>query len=255
VIDIHIHLLHGLDDGPENLDESLELARACVAAGTTMAVATPHIRDDYPFPLEAIDVRVRELRRALAEDNIPLVVLPGGEVALDKSSDLTDAELVTVALARGPYILVESPYGEATDFLETALYELQLRGFHPVLAHPERSPSFQAERERLAVLVERGVLASITAASMTGRFGRTVRAAAREMLAADLVHNVASDAHSARDRGPGMMEGFEALDIDLPGLRGSAAWYTQEVPDALLSRQRIPERHGVKRKRRWRRHP
>jgi protein-tyrosine phosphatase len=197
LIDIHCHILPGLDDGPDDIEGSLALARTAVAGGTTTIVATPHIRDDYPFPIDVIDERLRELRAALAEEGIALEVLPGGEVSIDKSVDLSDEELSQVTLGRGPYVLVESPYGEATDFLERSLYDLQVRGFRPVLAHPERSPSFQDSPDRLATLVGRGVLTSITAGSMAGQFGRTVRGVSRTMLARALVHDVASDAHSA----------------------------------------------------------
>jgi protein-tyrosine phosphatase len=239
VIDIHIHILHGLDDGPPDLAASLAMARACVAGGTTMAVATPHIRDDYRFPLERIDERARELRQVLREEGIPLEVLTGGEVSLAKADDMTDDQLRHVSLARGAYLLVESPYSVATDFLENSLFDLQVRGFRPVLAHPERSPSLQDDPERMAALVDRGILTSITAASMEGRFGEMPRRAAVEMLDRGLVHDVASDAHDTRRRPPTLLGGFATLDEELPGLRSLAPWFTEEVPRAMLMREDI----------------
>jgi protein-tyrosine phosphatase len=105
-------------------------------------------------------------------------------------------------------------------------------------------------------LVERGVLASINAASMEGRFGRTVRAAALEMLDAGLIHNVASDAHNTDRRAPGLRQGFAALDLDLAGLQAAAGWFTLDVPRALLMGDELPRRPAIaprRRRARWRR--
>jgi protein-tyrosine phosphatase len=244
-----------LDDGPADIEGSVALARAAVAAGTCTIVATPHIRDDYPFPLEARDARLADVRRALGDAGVPLAVVAGGELSLSRAADLTDDELARVCLGAGSYLLVESPYSLVGEFLENAIFELQLRGFRPVLAHPERSPSFHGDLKRLAALVDRGVLVSITAGSMSGQFGRTVRRATAEMLAADLVHNVASDAHGAYGRGPGLLSAFDAADDDLRGIAAQARWYTGDVPAAMLAGEQLPPRPGrVGRRRglRWR---
>lgn len=247
MIDIHTHILHGLDDGPPQLTGSLDFARAAVAAGTTTIVATPHIRDDYPFGLDARDERLADLRAALAEHEIPLELVSGGEVSLAKSLDMETDDLRRVSLGGGPYLLVESPYGPATDLLEQTLFNLQTRGFRPVLAHPERSPSFQTDLDRLATLVERGILTSITADSMTGRFGRTVRRAAIEMLGRGLVHDVASDAHDTERRPPELDPGFEALDGVVPGIRANADYYVEEAPAAMLAGATVPDPPAIRR--------
>jgi protein-tyrosine phosphatase len=250
MIDIHTHILHGLDDGPAQLGGSLDFARAAVAAGTTTIVATPHIRDDYPFDLDTRDEHMEHLRAALAEHEIPLELVSGGEVSLAKSLDMSTEDLHRVALGGGPYLLVESPYGPATDLLEQTLFNLQARGFRPVLAHPERSPSFQTDVDRLATLVERGMFTSITAASVAGRFGRTVRRATVEMLSAGLVHDIASDAHDTSRRPPDLRPGVESLDA--AGLRGndSADWFTRDVPGAMLAGEPLPPAPQRRRQRR-----
>src|SRR3954470_22717437 len=132
MIDIHTHILHGLDDGPAQLGGSLDFARAAVAAGTTTIVAPPHIRDDYPFELDEREARMSELRAALLENQIPLELVGGGEVSLAKSLDMSSEDLGRVAVGGGPCLLVESPYGPATDLLEQTLFNLQTRGFRPV---------------------------------------------------------------------------------------------------------------------------
>jgi protein-tyrosine phosphatase len=139
-------------------------------------------------------------------------------------------------------MLVESPYQQATDTLEDTLFNLQLRGFKPILAHPERSPSFMSSPDRLAKLVERGMLCSVTSASMAGRFGRTVQRFTRTLFERGLVHDVASDAHDIRRRAPGLTAGFRLLDRDVPGLLGQIEWFTEAAPAAILAGQALPER-------------
>jgi protein-tyrosine phosphatase len=240
VIDLHSHILHRLDDGPESLEGSLEFARAAVDAGTEIIVATPHIRDDYPFPLDAIEERRAELTEALTEEGIELTVVAGGEVSLAKSADLSQADLESVAIGDGPYVLVESPYSAATDFLEYALHGVLGRGLTPILAHPERSPSLQKDMDRIAEIVDAGVLCSITAGSMSGAFGRSARRAAIDMLAAGLVHNIASDAHAAVGRPPAVLPSFDDAEEDLPGIRRQAFWLTSVVPAAVVAGAGLP---------------
>jgi protein-tyrosine phosphatase len=242
LIDLHTHILPGLDDGPEDIDSSVALARLAAADGTRTVVATPHVREDYPFPLERIVERVEQVNDRLTRASVGVTVVQGAEVALSMLGVLNDETLATICLGSSSSILVESPYQEATDLLEQALFELQLRGFRPVLAHPERSPAFMRNPDRLEVLVERGVLCSVTSASMAGRFGRTVQRLSRVLFERDLVHDVASDAHDLRRRAPGLTAGFRLLDRDLPGLLDHMDWYTRAVPEAILSGAALPPR-------------
>jgi protein-tyrosine phosphatase len=242
VIDIHTHVLPGLDDGPETAEESLELVRAAADAGTRVMVATPHVRSDYDFPLEEIGRRTEALNRSLGELDVPLRVVPGGEVSVARVAELDDAQLASVCLGDGPYILVESPYTSISGLLETTLFGLQARGFRPVLAHPERSPSFQEEPQRLVNLVRRGALCSITSASISGAFGRDVRRYTLDLFRGGLVHNVASDTHSVRRRPPDMGPGLRELRSALPRVATQLSWLTDEAPGAMLSGGGIPVR-------------
>jgi protein-tyrosine phosphatase len=252
VIDLHCHILPGLDDGPPDLDRSVALARLAAADGTRTIVATPHVREDYPFAVEEIAKRTDQVNQRLAADGVPLTVRAGAEVAISLLSELDEATLGRVCLGDGNAMLVESPYQQATDTLEDALFSLQLRGFKPVLAHPERSPSFMSSPDRLEKLVERGVLCSVTSASMAGRFGRTVQRATRTLFERGLVHDVASDAHDLRRRAPGLTAGFRLLDHDLPGLLGQIEWFTESAPAAILAGEALPERPALEpAPRRW----
>jgi len=240
MIDLHSHILHGLDDGPPDLNSSVSLARAARSAGTGVLTATPHIRDDHPFPLEAISERTDELRAALARESVHLGLETGGELAITKAPDLDDDSLRSLCLGGGPYLLVESPYTHAPELLEKVLFELQARGFRPVLAHPERSPSFLSDFVRLARIVERGVLCSVTALSMSGAFGQAVRAFTARLFAEGMVHNVASDTHDEHYRPPGLGHGFARLEGELQGLAEQRDWYTRAVPAAILQGHELP---------------
>jgi protein-tyrosine phosphatase len=240
LIDLHCHLLPGLDDGPATIEESLALARAAQEAGIEAIVATPHIREDYPFDPAEIAIRAREVEQALGEAGIALRVVQGAEVAITRVPDLDQATLGGLCLGDGPYMLVESPYTYATTILEETVFDLQVQGFRPVLAHPERAPSFQQDPDRLVGLVERGVLCSVTAASMMGTFGQTVRRFTALIFAKQLVHNVASDAHDPVRRPVDLRSGIESLDRELPGLAKQAAWLTELVPEAITAGREIP---------------
>jgi protein-tyrosine phosphatase len=242
MIDIHSHILPGLDDGAPDVDASMAIARLAAADGTRTMVATPHVREDFPFPIEAISERTRVVNDRLASDRIDLRVAEGAEVAISRLSNLDDGSLTRLTLGSGTYMLVESPYQQATDTLEDALFNLQLRGLTPVLAHPERSPSFMTDPARLGRLVERGVMCSVTSASMTGKFGRTVQRFVRLLFERGLVHDVASDTHDVLRRSPGLTAGFRVLDRDLPGLAGQIDWYARDAPAAMLAGKPLPDR-------------
>jgi protein-tyrosine phosphatase len=224
--------------------ESLTLARAASEGGTRQVVATPHVREDHVFELERIAEGIDRLARTLSEEGVELELASGGELSIEKARELGDEELRTVALGEGSALLVESPYAYVPDVLEHTLFDLQVRGFRPVLAHPERSPSFTGNFERLEALVERGVLCSITAGSMAGAFGGTVKRFTARALAKGLVHDVASDAHDAFGRPPLLQPGFEALEAELPGLAEHRKWLTREAPAAILDGRELPPRPG-----------
>ena len=241
MIDIHCHILPGLDDGPANLDFSLSMARAAVDSGTQLMVATPHIRADFDVDPEEIEPRVDLFNDRLQRDRLPLRVLPGAEIGWASALELDDATLAKLSMGSGGRILLESPYGRKPVDLEGIIAGLADRGFEAVLAHPERCPLFQRDIGRLRKLVDGGTLCSITAGSMLGRFGQSVRAFTIEMLRDGLVHDVASDAHDHIHRPPNLVDGFEDVKGELPGIERCTAWYTVTSPVAILAGNPIPE--------------
>jgi protein-tyrosine phosphatase len=257
VIDLHCHILPGLDDGPVNYDFSVAMARKAEEAGINVVVATPHVRRDYPNGPAQIAHGVRRLNEELAAADVELRVLAGAEVALPMTAALDDSTLAELCLGSGRYLLVESPYRSSDIDLEGLIGDVQQRGFAAVLAHPERCPIFQRDPDRLRRLVNSGVLCSITAASLAGSFGSTVRQFSLELLYDGLVHDVASDAHDHLHRPPDLLTGFESAEADVPGIRGHANWFTVTAPVAIVTgRASLPPRHDPPPRppvKRWRR--
>lgn len=236
VIDLHCHVLPGIDDGPATLEGSLELARAAAAGGTTVMVATPHVSWNYPGNCAAlIEAKVAELNAALVAEQIGIEVLAGAELALTRAVDLPDEELAALRLGDGPWLLVECPLSPNAPGFEGVLRHLQGRGHRLVLAHPERSPSFHRRPELLDALVCEGMLTQVTAGALVGRFGRTVQAFADTMIRRGIAHDVASDAHSTDRRPPGMRSELEAS-----GFGPQARWLTLDVPAAICSGGLLP---------------
>jgi protein-tyrosine phosphatase len=253
VIDLHSHILPGLDDGAPDMAASLEFARAAVRAGTTRIAATPHIDSRYGIGPDERDAALTELRAALAAEDIPLDVIPGGEIALERYLDLDASQLDRLRLGDGPFLLLECPLAQAAGSFDTFLAALLGQGVRMLLAHPERCPDFQRKPEKLADLVRAGALAQVTAGSLAGRFGTTVQDAALQMLAEGLVHDICSDSHSDTRRGPDLGPGLEAAEQELPGAHALADWLSIDVPHAIITGGAIPPRPAVVLSRRRRR--
>jgi len=238
VIDLHCHVLPGIDDGPETMDGSLELARAASAQGTTVLVATPHVTYDHIHNTsERILAAVEEVNRALRKQRIDVMVLPGAEVALERAGELEDDELAALRLGGGPWLLVECPMFAGGMGVDGQLHALASRGNKIVLAHPERCPVFQNDLHLLERLVGAGMLGQVTASALTGQFGRTVERIARDMVDRDLIQIAASDAHNAGRRPPVIRDHLEDAGLD-----GRADWMGFDVPEAVLAGTSIPYR-------------
>jgi protein-tyrosine phosphatase len=247
VIDLHSHLLPGIDDGPDTLAGSLAIARAMVDDGVRRVAATPHVRDDWPTRPEEMEVGVEALRAELEDAGLALDVLPGGEIALEALDWLAPEERARFGLGGNPsLLLVEFPYWGWPLDLEAAVTRLVDEGVVPVIAHPERNEEVWYAPQRLAGAVRAGAVCQLTAASVDGRLGEAARDCSRRLLELGLAHLVASDAHTAAIRAAGM--GRAAGAIGDPEL---ARWLTEDVPGALLDGRPLPSRPEGRRKRRW----
>lgn len=234
VIDLHCHLLPAIDDGPLDMDETLAMARLQVEAGVRTVAVTPHVSADLPTEEAAIAVGLADVRAALAGAGIPLEVVGGAEIDVHQAERLSDEQLRALALGGGRWLLLEAPLRPNVP-IEPIARELLERGHGVVLAHPERSPVLQQDLVSLRRLVGAGVVMQVTASSFTGRFGRIVKRFAEELLEAGLIHTVASDAHDALRRPPGIAEPLAAA-----GIGDLAPLLAQEVPAAILADEPIP---------------
>lgn len=242
MIDLHCHVLPGLDDGPANMPEALAMAEAAVASGTTVLVATPHIDHTWRVRPQLIPQRAASLRDALGEEGIELEIRTGAEIALSRLADLSASELAGLRLGGGPYLLLECPLSPTAGDFDSLLLRIHERERCIVLAHPERCPLFQQEPGRLADLVEAGLLCSLTASSLHGAFGETVRRFSIELLGEGLIHDLSSDAHDHLRRPPGIGDALAIAARELPGVGGQAEWLTRLVPSAVLAGEPLPPR-------------
>ncbi len=241
MIDLHFHLLAGIDDGPATIAESLALARCAQERGVETIVATPHVSWRYDNDAATIARLVDQANAALAEAGSGVSVVGGAEIAMTRAVDLSAEELAPLTLGAGPWLLLECPFSASVVGLDTLAFELQEQGHRILLAHPERCPAFASDPELLEGLVRAGALTSITAGSLVGRFGATARRLAHELLEAELVHNVASDAHDLERRPPGTF-----AELERAGFGALADWLTEAVPAAILSgAESIPRRPRV----------
>ena len=237
MIDLHAHILPGLDDGPATLDEALAILRSAARDGVEVIAATPHVRDDYPTTADAMESGLAEVRRAADEAGIPIRVVGGGEIAVARLGALSEDELRRFALGGSRYVLVEPPYAGWPLDLAHRLFELQVRDLTPVIAHPERNPDVQDDPELLRPHVERGALVQVTAASIDGRLGRRTAAVARELVRSRLAHLLASDAHGFETRAVGLRRAATAVGDD-----GLSRWLVRDVPAAMLEGRELPPR-------------
>lgn len=248
-VDIHAHILPGLDDGPVTVEESLAMARMAARDGTDTIVATPHYRD---MELERQSPRmVRDLADTLnaalrsdsAQRNAPSVrIFTGMTNRLDTSlPDLVDAES-TITLNRTPFLLVEPPFNRAPSYIEDVIGRLLTQRLVPVLAHPERNIEFQRRPQRLQGLVDDGVVVQIAAGSLTGQNGAGAKRAAEQFVRRGIAHVVASEMHTVQaPRSPELSDAFDVVAELVDELDAIDLFETN--PDMLLeghSPQREP---------------
>lgn len=252
MIDLHHHLLPGLDDGPATLAESIAAAEDAAADGVRVIAATPHLRDDHPgVRPQELASRCEELKAHLADRGIAVDVVPGGEVDLAWAQEASDEDLRLVSYEqRGSDFLLETPYGPLPSTFESLLFGIQVRGYRILLAHPERNPTFRNEPARLAALVERGALVQVSAGALaSARRNSPSRRLTLWLLERGLCHVIATDSHGpSRRRGSLSTAVAEAERTVGEGAREMVTG----VPDAILAGQPVSAPAPAKR-RSWRR--
>jgi len=234
MIDLHTHILPGIDDGTKSDEEAIEFARVAAEDGTRVVVATPHCKDGF-FVNSRADVlrEVARLRELLQAAGVELQIEPGAEVHIcpDLVQRIRDGRATTLA-DNGKTLLLELSLTQYPVELENLVFQLNLAGVVTLFAHPERIRYFQDDLERYENLVRLGAYGQITTGSILGRFGSDVQSFSEELLRRGLVHVLATDAHNLRGRAPRMREAVEAI---VPWVGEDRAWSMADaVPRALL---------------------
>jgi len=232
--DLHAHILPGVDDGAKLPEDTVAMARAAADSGTLAILATPHRRDitENHSVLYVHDL-LAEMNGLLRRDGIDLELLPGMEnhLDLDLPGELSNGRAMRMNGSR--YALVELPFFGSPNYVEDVLYQVQLQGVTPVLAHPERIEAFQRDPDLLESFVERGMLSQVTAGSVVGRFGSKVRRLTHSLLRRRLVHVLSSDTHSPRGpRSPVLPPCLEAAAAIVGEERARAM--VVDTPKAIL---------------------
>lgn len=240
MIDLHCHILPGIDDGSRNMEESLAMAKMAVESGVRAIAATPHCSipdryDNYNGP-ELLE-RMELFKEYLQKEEIPLQVYPGMEVyATEELPELLKAgKLMTIAGSR--YLLVEFGFHEDPEWVEILLETILNQNYVPLVAHPERYAFIRRNPGLAYRYVRMGCALQMNKASILGRFGQSVQELSMELLACRLITCVASDAHSNTVRTPHMKEVREYLD-DTFG-KGCGQLLLMDNPERILKNEEI----------------
>lgn len=197
MVDIHCHLLPAVDDGPETVEQAIKMAKHAVEEGVTAIIVTPHAFHSQ-FDTKQLNVRnaVVNLQRILRQENIDLELYVGQEIRIfgDLVASLEHGDALSLAESR--YVLIEFPTDLIPSYAEQLFFNLQLEGYTPIIAHPERNKEFARNPQRLMDFISSGALSQVTTSSLTGGFGQTVKDLALIFLHNGLSHIIASDAHS-----------------------------------------------------------
>ena len=212
MIDIHHHLLYGLDDGANSLETSVEMARLAVAEGITHVVCTPHANSYHAFDPAVNAAKADELRARLAEEKIPLTLGLGCDFHLSyDNAKLALADPPRFSINGLGYLLVEVPDYGLPPGLTELFYQLRLAGLTPILTHPERNATLQQETQRLVEWLRAGVLIQVTADALTGHKGKRAQQVSHELLEKRWIHFLATDAHNITTRPPRMREAYDMV--------------------------------------------
>jgi len=240
LIDLHKHLLPGIDDGAKKVEETLEFLRIAHRDGVKIVVATPHMKPGvYDNRRETILERVSLVREASKGDEAEgVTLLPGAEVyfTADLPARARAKELMTVGDG-GRYLLLELPYQQIPMQVDETIFQLRLLRITPLMAHPERVAYYLENIERVAASVRLGALTQVTACSLTGKFGDKARDFAHALLRRGLIHVLASDAHDARYRPPVLSEGVRAAAAVVG--EAAARRMVDETPRAILDGKEV----------------
>lgn len=209
MIDIHTHILPGIDDGAANWNDTLNMAKAAVAEGITTIIATPHHANGrYTNTADEVLELIRHINEQLTEEGIPISIRSGQEIRWHKDWLEAWFREELLSLADSSYVLIELPSARIPEEIYELIHELNILKIKPIIAHPERNAEVMKHPERLAELIDLGAFAQVTTHSLLGGFGRRVEKLAWTLCKSGLIHIVSSDAHHVEHRGFRMREAY-----------------------------------------------
>jgi len=216
MIDLHCHLLPGVDDGSKSMDISLKLANDAVGDGIDYALLTPHhMNGVYLNHKKGVIQQTQDFQVELDRHKIPLKVFPGQEVRIN--GDLLtalDQDDILFADEGGRYLMLEFPDDDVPSYTSTMIYELMQRGIIPIIVHPERNKKIMEQPDILYDLLNEGCLSQITASSYVGIFGHKVQKFSKQLIRTGQAYVFASDAHDLPNRKYEMNNAFKKLEVE-----------------------------------------
>lgn len=212
MIDIHSHILAKVDDGSINMEMSLSMARQYIENGITKVIATPHFMEDS-FNSDHITnkLALEHLHQELEKNNIPLKVYLGNEIYLSMNTIEDIISGRAVSLNNSKYVLLEMPMYDIPIYIEEVFYQLLIKGYIPIIAHPERNSKIMEDPNILYNYIKKGSLAQLNLPSLEGMYGRSVEQCANILLRHKMIHFVGTDAHTNRTRSPKVNKSLDKL--------------------------------------------
>ncbi|MGE6375510.1 tyrosine-protein phosphatase [Peribacillus muralis] len=250
MIDIHSHILPGVDDGAKHITETIAMAKLAISEGIQTIIATPHHKNGH-FENEKNDIieKVAELNEILKAESIDLEVLPGQETRIygDLLLDYQDERILSLN-NDGKYVFIELPSDHVPAYTEPLIYDIQMKGLVPIIVHPERNQEFLEYPNQLYKLVKHGAYTQITAKSIVGGFGKKTKNFSFQLIEKNLTHFVASDAHNTKSRAFHMIEAFNKIEskygvemrylfMDNAELLIQGKLATKEMPEKIETRK------------------
>ncbi|KKI93269.1 tyrosine protein phosphatase [Bacillus sp. SA1-12] len=248
MIDIHSHILPGVDDGAQTVEDAISMAKLAVEEGITKIIATPHHQNGkYINSKEHILEEVIDLNRILQNEKIPLEVLPGQETRIygELLDDLEKGDILTLNASN--YLFIELPSGHVPRYTEKLLFDVQLKGLTPVIVHPERNSEVIENPEILFNLVKKGSLTQVTAGSISGHFGKKIQKFSMQLIETNQTHFISSDAHNISTRKFRIRESISVVEKEFGR---QAVYYFHENAELLIQGKTVykQEPSQIKRK-------
>jgi protein-tyrosine phosphatase len=236
MVDLHCHILPGLDDGPANMEESMAMAESAIADGITHVVATPHSSNRYSFDFAGVR-RLRDELQAKAGDRLKIAT--GCDFHLDPENlESLRKDARQFCINQRNFLLVEFSEYSIPPSMDQTLHEIQLAGLQPVITHPERNGILRSRPERLTKWVRQGCFAQVTGGALTGGFGTRSQKDALRWIGEGLIHFVASDAHNTRGRPLRLQPAYNVV-VDRFGEEKARALF-QDNPLAAFEGRQLP---------------